>query len=59
MEHDLRRLRHARDRSRGKVSELVDVPRILIGLNEVSAVVSVLDLVEEELTVRFNRVDAC
>lgn len=58
MKHDLWRLRHARYRFGGEEAELINVPGILVGLNEVAAIIGILDFIQEELAVRLDRVDA-
>lgn len=58
MEYDLRCLRHAGDRFSGEVPQLVDIPRILIFLNQMATIIGVLDFVEEKLAVRLDRIDA-
>ena len=59
VEHDLRNLGHARNSFGGEISKLIDVPCVLICVDEISPIISVVQFIEEELAVRFNRVDPC
>lgn len=58
MEDELRCLGHAGYRPGGEESKLVDAPGVLIGLYEVATVVRILDLIEKELAVGLDGINA-